>query len=286
MVSQPHTRALQLPELLASPLALPSIPKVLATLLAELDRGEPELRTLNRLIGSDPALTTRMLQIANSSFFQLSRRIGSVAEALAVLGFDHVRQLVLAASLATAFRAVPGLALTQFWRYSLNVAKLARALAGPARVGPGTAFTAGLIHAVGELVMHQGMPEAMAELAAQCPPFDLKRVRAERRYLGYGYADVGAAFARAWLFPQPIVDALEHQDTPFETTDDAACEPLAALLHVCAWRARANEARYDARALATSYPGEIALLIGLDIDMVLQQDPIDWTTQGEAHVFM
>ena len=274
---------MELNELLASEAALPSIPKAVALLLSELARPEPDLRKLGQLIGTDPALTTRLLTLANSAMFQLSRKVSSIPEALAILGIDHLRSLAQAAALGLSFRTVPGVNLQHFWRYSLNVAKLARALAGTVRQNPATAFTAGLVHAVGELVMHMGMPVDMAALNQQLSPLDLRRARMEIRRLGFCYADVGAGFARKWQFPDRIVDALQCQIAPF---DDGVYEPLAGVVHLAAWRARAKEVELDESALAGSYPGEVGLALGLDIDMVLQQDPLDWSAKTDLGAFV
>ena len=151
-------------DLLASQAALPSIPKVIALLLSELGRNEPDLRKVSQLVSTDPTLTMRLLQIANSAQYQLSKKIGSVSEALALLGTNQMRELAMAAAVAGAFRNVPGVDLKQFWRYSLDVAKLSRLLAGMVRLPQPVAFTAGLIHAVGELVMCVGMPGELAAL--------------------------------------------------------------------------------------------------------------------------
>jgi len=269
--------------LLTSEAALPSMPKAVALLLAELGRQDPDLRKLSQLISTDPALTTRLLTLANSSMFQLARKVSSIPEALAVLGVEHLRSLAAAAALGSSFRSVPGIDLHQFWRYSVNTAKLSRSLAGMVRQNQATAFTAGLIHAVGELVMHLGMPEAMAPLNRVSPPLDLRRAKTEQRMFGYCYAEVGAGFARKWQFPDLIVDALQHQIEPF---DNDAYEPLAGVVHLATWRARAKEAALDDKALAVTFPDVVGLTLGLDIDMVLQQDPIDWSARTDMGAFV
>jgi hypothetical protein len=84
---------------------------------------------------------------------------------------------------------------------------------------------------------------------------------------------VSAGFAHLWNFPQFMVDALEHQYAPF---DNNVYEPLAGVIHLASWRARGKEARMNERALAVTFPGPVGVVLGLDIDMVLQQDPFDW----------
>ena len=84
---------MKLPVLLETQFELPSIPKVVALLLVELERTEVDLKKINQLIGTDPALTTRLLQLANSPFFKLSGKINSVSEALALLNLEQVRTM-------------------------------------------------------------------------------------------------------------------------------------------------------------------------------------------------
>ncbi|MGI9133078.1 MAG: HDOD domain-containing protein, partial [Rhodoferax sp.] len=144
---------------------------------------------------------------------------------------------------------------------------------GLVRQNQQAAFTFGLVHAIGELAMCLGMPPEMARLNAEVKPLDLRRAALERRDFGFCYASVGAGFARMWQFPQPLIDALEHQYAPFE---NRVYEPLAGVVHLATWRARGREAKLDERGLAVTFPGAVGVALQLDIDMVLQQDPFDW----------
>ncbi len=267
---------MQLNSLLASQFALPSIPKVVALLLSELERDEPDLKKITQLISTDPALTTRLLQLSNSGFFKLSQCVNGVSESLAIVGLGHVRTMAAASATAASPKAVPGINLQQYWDYSLNVAKVSRSLAGIVRQNQQAAFTAGLIHFVGELVMRMAMPVEMVEIDADLPILDARRAKAERRQFGFSYAQASAGLARKWLLPEMIVDALEQQDTPFRHN---AYEPLAGVLHLAVWRARAKDAGFNQKEMAVTFPGTVGEVLELDIDMVLQQDPIDWNSQ-------
>jgi HD-like signal output (HDOD) protein len=267
-----------LDDLLESQVALPSIPRVVAMVLNELNRDEPDLRKIDQWINTDIGLTTRLLRLANSAQFNFTSRIGSVADALAILGLDQVRTLTAAAALAGVFKSVPGMEMQQFWRYSLDVAKLARKLARLAKGNASIAFTAGLIHASGELVMHLGMPDQMRWLNERVTPLSSKRAAAEHHLLGYCYAEVGAALARKWEFPAAIVDAIQYQYAPF---DNDVYEPLAGVVHLAAWRARVHEDGLAAGQLADAFPYAVALPLGIDVDEVLEQDATDWTTRQE-----
>ncbi len=264
---------MELQALLAQHLVLPSIPQVIALLLSELERAEPDLKKVSQLISTDPALTTRLLRLSNSAQFKLSGQIHSVSESLAILGLVDVRAMVAEAASAASFKAVPGIHLQRFWSYSLNVAKVARQLAGEVRQNQQAAFTCGLIHAIGELAIHICMPQQAAELDRQIHPLDLGRATAERAAFGFCYAQVGAGLARKWHFPQAMKDALGHQYAPFE---GEVYEPLAGVIHLATWRARAAAAELSERELAVTFPGAVGEVLGIDIDMVLQQDAFDW----------
>lgn len=265
---------MQLSAVLTSQFVLPSIPKIVALLLSELERDEPDLKKVNGLISHDPALAIRLLQLSNSGYFKLSGRIHSVAESLAVVGLGHVRTMATASATKASLKAVTGINLQQYWSYSLDVAKVSRSLAGVVRQNQQAAYTAGLIHYAGELVMRLLMPTEMAQIDAEIGALDARRAKAERKAFGFHYGDVGAGLARQWLFPESIVDALAYQDAPFQ---DSAYEPLAGVLHLAAWRGRSRDAGLNQREMAVTFPGAVGDVLLLDIDMVLQQDPIDWT---------
>ena len=270
---------MELNALLGQPVALPSLPRTVALLMNELAQREPSLRRLNLLFGSDPVLAARLLELANAPAHQLTRQVAGISEALVLLGSAPLQTLVSSATLGTAARAVQGLNLQQFWRYSLHTAKLARSLAGVVFQNPTAAYTAGLLHGLGELLIHLGNPQKAQSMNTLVLPLDMRRGKIEQRILGYSYTHVSAALAQRWLLPQVVVDALQYQAAPFENT---AYEPLAGVIHLAAWRVRGREAGLSERELAVTFPGEIGLMLGLDIDMVLQQDPIDWTVRPDA----
>lgn len=274
---------MQLEALLNHPSALPSMPRNIAELLAEMNAEEPNPKKVGELIAQDPSLTTRVLRLSNSAFFRASRKIGDVNEAVAMLGMTHVRSLVMAAALASSFKDIPGVDMKQFWRYSIRVADISRSLAGLLRQNPGNAFTVGLIHAIGILVMHIGMPDEMMRVDMATAPLDLQRASAERNFIGYTYAEVGAGMAEKWHFPPDMVSALKNQVEPFEGDN---YDRVAGLLHLASWRARAEEIQLDANGLAATFPDMVGLTLGLDLNAVLEKDPEEWSFTDALAAFI
>lgn len=270
---------MELNALLATPVALPSWPRTVALLLTELSSTEPNLRRVNQLFGTDPALAARLLEQANAEAFQAQREIMGIPEALALLGAVQLRTMVASAPLGAASRTVPGVNLQQFWRYSLNTAKLARSFAGLVHHNQIAAYTAGLLHGLGEIMLHLAWPEKAQMMNTLVSPLDQRRAKIEQRLIGYCYAHVSSGMAQRWGLPQEVVDALRFLSAPF---DNDVYEPLAGVLHLASWRARTREAGLTEKELAVSFPAEVGLTLGLDIDMVLQQDPIDWLARPDA----
>ena len=131
--------------------------------------------------------------------------------------------------------------------------------------------------------MHMGMPDDIRRLDFSVPPLALDRPNAERQAFGYTYADVSAAFASKWNFPDAIVTALTNLHAPFEGEH---CQMVAGVLHMAVWRARALEVQLDAEGLAATYPDVVGLVLGFDLDTVLEKDPEDWTSRGDLGAFL
>lgn len=259
---------MDLQQLLGSSQALPSIPKVIALIMAELNEEDPDLIKVSSLLAQEPVLASRLLQMANSAKFELAQQISNIPEALAVVGFRDIRALVCAEAVKSAFRQVGGIDLKEFWQYSRETARLSRKLISNNRLNV-TAFTAGLIHATGELVMHLGMPEAMQQLNDRMSVFSLQRAATERELFGFSYAQVGAGLARAWNFPSVLVEVFDHHDAPFTRGN---YEPLSGVVHLAAWSARAKELGYCDADLVETFPDEVAMALNLDMDQVLERD--------------
>lgn len=270
---------MELVDILATDSTLPSVPRVLALLTNELAQPEPNLRRVNRWFCGDPVLAARLLQEANAQLHPLSGKVGSIAEAVVLLDTTQLRMFAAQAFVGTTSGSVPGVNLQQFWRYSVNTARVMRSLAGVVGRNQSLAYAAGLLHGLGELVLHLRDPQGCRTVATVAGPLDLRRAKAERRVWGYDYAAVSAAMARKWRFSTEFVDTLSCHSAPF---DGEAHEPLAAVLHLASWRARAREAGLSQRELAATFPGEVGLVLEMDMDTVLQQDPIDWKAQPNA----
>lgn len=272
---------MKLQDLLATDAWIPSLPEAVNRVLGELQQDEPDMHRVNQLLSGEVGLTVRLLRLVNSARYSTGGdRVGTVEAATAILGLNATRQLVQAAAVSGAFKGVPGLDMVEFWRHSLDVAKIAQSLAEELRLDKGIAFTAGLLHGTGDLILKMAMPDR----PSLQPPFatDDGRYEAQLADLGYAFPEVGAAFASRWLFPQAIAEAIRHQCEP----QDCADPTYASLVYLARWSARAHELDIEGTALHSALPHEVAQSVGLpDAERLGDDKVIAWTPVDEARDF-
>ena len=273
---------MKLEDLLATDALIPSLPAAVSKILGELQREEPDLRLVNQLLSGEVGLTVRILRLVNSARYRAGgERIGTVEVATTMLGLIATRQLVQAAAVGSAFKNVPGVDMAEFWRLSLDVAKIARSLADELGLDKGIAFTAGLLHGAGDLIMKMAMPDG----ASLQPAFatDDKRYAAQIAELGYAYPEVGAAFAARWMFPESLVEALRNQCNP---QGSGGAATLSSLLYLACWSARAHQRGIEGSARLEQFPHAVAQAIGLsNTERLCDEEAIAWTPVEEARDF-
>jgi HD-like signal output (HDOD) protein len=193
---------------------LPSLPAVVAELLTSMEQDDIDLNYLAGRIALDQALTAKTLRLANSSFYGMPSKVTSIQQAMSVLGLHSVRTLVTACGVIGAVPPAAGLALDfdQFWRHAIATAVWARALARHLRQSPDTAFTAGLLHNLGTLVLATRFPEEYAAVPLwRAEHAEASVAEAELAVFGVDHAQAGSALAAHWKFPTAIQDAISHQ---------------------------------------------------------------------------
>ncbi|HKA86911.1 MAG TPA: response regulator [Haliangiales bacterium] len=194
---------------------LPSPPKSYWALTHALDDPECTVAAVVRIIEGDPAMAAKLLQIANSAYFGSGRRVSGIEPAVVMLGLELVRTLTLAAHVFQLGDGLPGsvaAALTRIRDHSFMVARVARVLAQGAERGE-EAFTAGLLHDIGLVVVAVTQPEAFIAVEA-ARRAGKPSVQSERRIAGATHADIGAYLLGLWWLPAGIVEDVRHVDEP------------------------------------------------------------------------
>ena len=215
--------------------SLISFPDASVKITQALAKEDFDLAEIARIIEVDPALSVALLRAGNGAAHNTGIPIDTVQKAVTRLGLTQVRQLVLAIEASHSFDSLPNelWSLKDFWEHSLTCGCYASELSR--RLGacvPETAFTAGLLHDIGELVMFSQMPDEARDciemsLDSESPDDGLHQI--EQRVFGFTHADVGAELAKLWKLPQTLVDSIAyHHDIQLYSGDS----PLPELVHM------------------------------------------------------
>jgi HD-like signal output (HDOD) protein/ActR/RegA family two-component response regulator len=193
--------------------ALPPLPSTFAALQRALADPCIDLSKVSAIIEKDPAVSAKVLQVCNSAFFRLPRRVSGIKQAVNYLGLSTVRSMVLSAELFRPGKPLsPALDLGQMQRHALSVAAIARELAADAPWAE-DAFLAGLLHDVGFLLLARQFKDQMQQ-ALEATAAGMPLAEAEQKYVGVSHGVAGGYLLGLWGLPYEIVEAVANHEVP------------------------------------------------------------------------
>lgn len=189
---------------------LPMVPKVVQELVASFQQSDINIDEITGKVIHDQVLSARVLRLANTARFGGSRKVGSLEDAVVILGFDNLRVLVIASGVTGVSANIPGFDMKTFWQRSFETANTSKLLAKMAKLNQQIAYTCGLMANIGELVLHVAEPEKAVQID-KAVVGGAARLPTEQMVLGMDLTEVGAELARRWNFPDEIQEAIRQQ---------------------------------------------------------------------------
>jgi len=204
-------------ELVSRMRSLPTIPSIYLEVRNELKSPSGSPDSVGVIIGKDMAMTTKLLQVCNSSYFGLPRKITDVGEAVGLLGFDAVNSIVVAVKMLGYYdRIKPAYySVDKLWKHSLAVAQHARKVAlrhSGERVLGEASYTAGLMHDLGKIVLACNFSHEYEKVQNEAKHTARPLWIVEKETFGGSHADIGAYLLGLWgLQPEVCEAAAWHQ---------------------------------------------------------------------------
>lgn len=194
---------------------LPSSPTTYWDLTRAAARPDVALADLASIVERDPAMATKVLQLVNSAYFGLAQKVASIPQAVSYLGTNLLKALALAVHAFGTMEhsTVEGFSLEGVQRHSLVTARLAKQFARDPKLAS-EAFTAGLVHEVGKIVLAVGVPERLSEVLRECAASGRHCHVVEREMLGVTHAEVGGYLLGVWGLPLAVVEAVTFHHRP------------------------------------------------------------------------
>lgn len=201
---------------------LPSVPKTYVALTEAASRSGTGIGEIAKIIQSDPAMSVKVLQLANSAYFGRAQRVVSIQQAVGFLGLELLKGLALTAQAFTTLEAQPveGFSLERLQAHSVLTARLAKRFLNSIDPKCGEeAFTAALVHDIGKIVIALALPTEFAEVAREARASDQPSFLVEKRLLGTTHAEIGAYLLGVWGLPFSIVESVAYHHQPGAITE-------------------------------------------------------------------
>lgn len=196
-----------------------SLPDVVFKINELINSGKSSNNELEQVILNDPGLTAKILRFSNSAYFGFSRKIDTISHAIALIGHNELRNLVLASSVTTVFKGVSSdvFDMESFWHHSVCTGVVARLLAYNVDCRE-RMFIAGLLHGIGKLILLSQHPEQAIKILNTDNQDDDTVIKTEREVFDFTSAELGAEFLNAWNLPKSIWQIVNSQLTPLSKT--------------------------------------------------------------------
>lgn len=213
---------------------LASLPDIVFKINNILDSEDCTSKKVAALIELDPALSSKLLKIANSSLYGFAGEISNIERAVNLVDTKEIRDLVYSVYTVKAFEGIPNelIDMECFWRHSIYSALIARALSDKYGLfRNASVFTAGLLHDIGQLALYHHFPDESRQALEHSVDVNhgMSPHLSESEVLGFNHSQVGYELAKLWNFPDSLTECIAFHHGPFEQFDELK---LVHLIHV------------------------------------------------------
>jgi putative nucleotidyltransferase with HDIG domain len=223
-------KQIQLEDVIKQVKDLPTLPELARQMLCNLDDEDSSLDAICEKVAQDQALAAKTLKLANSTMYGANSKVVTLQQAVAMLGVKNVKNLIRMTSLTNSFPVsrCRGFDFKAFWRHSVATAICAELISRTLHMKHDFAFTAGLLHDIGRLVLVTRFPKEYEKVLDCQTQKDCHLIDAEQAILGIDHVSAGLILAVHWKFADAIQDAIRGHHAP----DDKALNSVAAIVHV------------------------------------------------------
>jgi HD-like signal output (HDOD) protein len=207
--------------------ALPPVPQIYTKLCEALKSPECAIADVGHIIETDVAMTAKILQVTNSAFFGLRREVTAAAQAASLLGLNTIKALVLATGIFAPMEGAKlprGFSLDALWQHSMIVGVYAQDICQTQEIPKelaGDAYTAGLLHDTGELVLASACTEDYTRVYDCATEKGIPLADAEKEILGCTHGEVGAYLLGIWGLPHSIIESVAYHHRPADSIGGA-----------------------------------------------------------------
>ncbi|MCK5124613.1 MAG: HDOD domain-containing protein [candidate division Zixibacteria bacterium] len=242
---------------------LPSQPVVLQKLHLLVNNKDTSSHKVAQIIETDQGFTARVLRLVNSPFFGFTRKIASVEEAITMIGFNSIHQLLLATSLMGTFQIDEALLkIKEFWRHCFAVGVVAKHIIAPAYSNlKDECFASGVLHDVGRLILINANARKYQECIEKTT--GVIDLTSEKQIFGVNHQETGNLLAEHWRFPESIRAGIGYHHTPTQAPEFTE---IASAVHLADIIAHGMNLGNSGSFFISNFDKDACLLLQLNID--------------------
>lgn len=214
---------------------MPSLPDTIVQIMSITEDPNSTIKDLEKVILKDQTLTSKILQLANSTHYGYSRRISTISEATILLGFQAIKGIAVASSVNKILvKELPGYGLKKdmLWQQSQSCAIVARFIAKKLRIkniNPEQAYIAGLLRDIGKIILNYYVTKEFYQIVEKVQNHQKTFLEAEKEILNFDHGQIGAKVAEKWNFPVDLVEAIAYHHVPEQAKNNPV---LVSIVHI------------------------------------------------------
>ncbi|MBF3376062.1 HDOD domain-containing protein [Leptospira borgpetersenii] len=243
---------------------LPRISSVVTKVMQMVQKQDVAIPDLAKEISHDPGLTADVIKLSNSAYYRAAKPIKTVQESLMTLGIKTVKDIIL----LTAARGILKKDLKGYqieaednWIHSLTVAELSKRICEQKKlkIGLDLAFTGGLLHNIGKVILAVFFPAVIANLREELKTHSVSFEELERKHFGYSHEEVGEKLLEKWNFPKELIHVARNYSQP---ENEKEFQELVSVVHIAHSISIAAGVGIDIAGLSTPISNKALQMIG------------------------
>lgn len=248
---------------------IPQVPEVVRSIINQLNDPHADMLNIAKDVEKEQVIALKILRLVNSAHFGLSRKIGSINEAVAMLGLNQLKTLVIASGIVGATPEIKNFDIKRSWQNSFRTAAYSKWLAEQAGAAGDIAYTAGLLANLGNVLIHIVCPSEANEVD-QHVKAGAVRPDIEKNRLGFTSQQVCAELCRRWRFADILIETLEQSAEPWPA------EPpnrLSGAVYLAGWISGQQDRGMAQEEILSGLPAAATGLLGLDPGLLAEKMP-------------
>jgi HD-like signal output (HDOD) protein len=248
---------------------VPRVPEIVRTLITQFDNPRANFDDIAKNVEKEQIIALKVLRLVNSAHFGLSKKVGTVQDAVIMLGMHQLRMLVIASGIVSSMPKIDNFDIKNFWTNSFNTSTYSKWLAAETNTPADLAFTAGLISGLGAILIRLAAPNEAREIDRQLNQHETRQ-SIELKEIGFTSEEICAELCRRWKFSPELINIVEYCGTPLNGNE---VNKSACVVHIGRYLSECRSSKLTIETILQSFPFKVSEYLGLSKHYIVEKLP-------------